>query len=121
MRQFCADYATYSYTRARPATWPDAQPDHAGAGGHPGAAFATPGVAQTRTQQKQVATGSGAITALRAFGAVEHDLRRDAHPEDHSTAGGRASQTPRQLRDHGRRSGSSWQVNDIELASAGNS
>src|SRR5215813_1698176 len=70
VRRFCTDYATYSYTES--------------AGSYVGRMrglvtselaatlaqdYATPGVAQTRTQQKQTATGGGAITALRAFGA----------------------------------------------------
>jgi hypothetical protein len=67
VRRFCTDYATYSYTES--------------AGSYVGRMrglvtselaatlaqdYATPGVAQTRTQQKQTATGSGAITARRA-------------------------------------------------------
>src|SRR5262249_47974919 len=70
VRRFCADYATYSSTesagsyvgRMRGLVTPELAATLA-------QDFATPGVAQTRTQQKQTATGSGVITALRAFGA----------------------------------------------------
>ena len=69
VRQFCTDYATYSYTesassyvgRMRSLVTPELAATLA-------QDYATPGVAQARTQQKQTATGSGVVTALRAFG-----------------------------------------------------
>jgi hypothetical protein len=125
VRRFCTDYATYSYTES--------------AGSYVGRMrglvtselaatlaqdYATPGVAQTRTQQKQTATGSGAITALRAFGAssltflVTLNQKTTSTPQGgkttaHTVSGNYAITTAR--------SGSGWQVNDIQLASAGNS
>jgi hypothetical protein len=125
VRRFCTDYATYSYTES--------------AGSYVGRMrglvtselaatlaqdYATPGVAQTRTQQKQTATGSGAITALRAFGASSltflvtlsqktSSTPRSGKPTAHTASGDYAITIAR--------SGSGWQVNDIQLASAGNS
>ena len=125
VRRFCSDYATYSYTES--------------AGSYVGRMrglvtsglaatlaqdYATPGVAQTRTQQKQTATGSGVITALRAFGAssltflVTLNQKTTSTPQGgkttaHTVSGDYAITTVR--------SGSGWQVNDIQLASAGNS
>jgi hypothetical protein len=125
VRRFCTDYATYSYTES--------------AGSYVGRMrglvtselaatlaqdYATPGVAQTRTQQKQTATGSGAITALRAFGAssltflVTLSQKTSSTPRSGKTTAHTASG------DYAitiARSGSGWQVNDIQLASAGNS
>ena len=125
VRRFCTDYATYSYTES--------------AGSYVGRMrglvtselaatlaqdYATPGVAQTRTQQKQTATGSGAITALRAFGAssltflVTLSQKTSSTPQSGKTTAHTASG------DYAitiARSGSGWQVNDIQLASAGNS
>jgi hypothetical protein len=125
VRRFCSDYATYSYTES--------------AGSYVGRMrslvtselaatlaqdYATAGVAQTRTQQKQTATGSCAITALRAFGAssltflVTLSQKTSSTPQSgtttaHTASGGYAVTIAR--------SGSGWQVNDIQLASAGNS
>ena len=125
VRRFCSDYATYSYTES--------------AGSYVGRMrslvtselaatlaqdYATAGVAQTRTQQKQTATGSCAITALRAFGAssltflVTLSQKTSSTPQSgkttaHTASGGYAITIAR--------SGSGWQVNDIQLASAGNS
>jgi hypothetical protein len=125
VRRFCSDYATYSYTesagsyvgRMRGLVTPELAATLA-------QDYATPGVAQTRTQQKQTATGSGAITALRAFGAssltflVTLNQKTTSTPQGgkttaHTVSGNYAITTAR--------SGSGWQVNDIQLASAGNS
>jgi len=125
VRQFCTQYATYSYTesagsyvgRMRGLVTPELaatlEQD-----------WATPGVAQTRTQQKQSATGSGVITALRAFGPssltflVTLNQKTSSTPRTGKTSthvvSGSYAITAAQ-------SGSGWQVNDIQLASAGNS
>jgi hypothetical protein len=125
VRRFCTDYATYSYTesagsyvgRMRGLVTPELAATLA-------QDYATPGVAQTRTQQKQTATGSGAITALRAFGAssltflVTLSQKTSSTPQSGTTTAHTASG------DYAitvARSGSGWQVNDIQLASAGNS
>jgi hypothetical protein len=125
VRRFCTDYATYSYTES--------------AGSYVGRMrglvtselaatlaqdYATPGVAQTRTQQKQTATGSGAITALRAFGASSLTFLVTLSQKTSSTPRGGKTTAHTASGDYAitiARSGSGWQVNDIQLASAGNS
>ena len=125
VRQFSTDYATYSYTesassyvgRMRSLITPELaatlEQD-----------WATPGVAQTRNQQKQTATGSGVITALRAFGPSSltfvvtlnqktYSTQRTGKTSAHVVSGDYAITAAQ--------SGSGWQVNDIQLASAGNS
>jgi hypothetical protein len=125
VRRFCTDYATYSYTES--------------AGSYVGRMrglvtselaatlaqdYATPGVAQTRTQQKQTATGSGAITALRAFGASSLTFLVTLSQKTYSTPQSGKTTAHTASGDYAitiARSGSGWQVNDIQLASAGNS
>jgi len=125
VRRFCTDYATYSYTesassyvgRMRGLITSELAATLA-------QAYATPGVAQTRTQQKQTATGGGVITALRAFGASSltflvtlsqktYSTPKGGKTTAHTASGGYAITLAR--------SGGGWQVNDIQLASAGNS
>jgi hypothetical protein len=125
VRQFCADYATYSYTesagsyvgRMRGLVTPTLAATLA-------QDYATPGVAQARTQQKQSATGSGVITALRAFGSASLTFVVTVKQKTYRTQ--RAGKTTASVASGAyavtaTQSGSGWQVNDIELASAGNS
>jgi len=125
VRRFCTDYATYSYAES--------------AGSYVGRMrglitsglaatlaqdYATPGVAQTRAQQKQTATGGCAITALRAFGESSLTFLVTLSQKIYSTA--KSGKTAAQVAsaDYAvtiARSSSGWQVNDIQLASAGNS
>src|SRR5436190_11836130 len=125
VRQFSADYATYSYTesadryvgRMRGLVTPTLAASLA-------RSYATPGVAQTRTQQKQTATGSGAITALRAFGASSLTFLVTLNQKTYSTPQSGKTTAHTASGDYAitiARSGSGWQVNDIQLASAGNS
>jgi hypothetical protein len=125
VRRFCSDYATYSYTES--------------AGSYVGRMrslvtselaatlaqdYATAGVAQTRTQQKQTATGSCAITALRAFGASSLTFLVTLSQKTYSTPQSGTTTAHTASGDYAitiARSGSGWQVNDIQLASAGNS
>jgi len=125
VRRFCSDYATYSYTES--------------AGSYVGRMrslitselaatlaqdYATAGVAQTRTQQKQTATGSCAITALRAFGASSLTFLVTLNQKTYSTPQSGKTTAHTASGDYAitiARSGSGWQVNDIQLASAGNS
>jgi hypothetical protein len=81
--------------------------------------YATPGVASQRTQQKQVATASTVINSLRAFGASSLTFVVTIKQAMSSTQG--KSQTTGQFAITVSGSGANWQVNDIELASAGNS
>jgi hypothetical protein len=81
--------------------------------------YATPGLAQQRRQQGQSATGTGRITALRAFGSSSITFLvtvsqkvTDRHGTQESATGYAVTVTG---------AGAAWQVSDIELASAGNS
>jgi hypothetical protein len=125
VRRFCTGYATYSYTesagsyvgRMRGLITPELAATLA-------QDYATPGVAQTRTQQKQTATGSGAITALRAFGASSLTFLVTLSQKISSTPPSGTTTAHTASGDYAitvARSGSGWQVNDIQLASAGNS
>ncbi len=125
VRRFAADYATYSYTqspesytgRMRGLVTPSLSAVLA-------RGFATPGIAQLRTQQKQSASGSGAITALRAFGPSSLTFVLTLTQKTYRT--GHTGKTAATVTNGSyaitvQRSGGSWQVNDIQLASAGNS
>jgi hypothetical protein len=81
--------------------------------------YATPGVADLRTSQQQVSTGTAAITALRAFGpsSLTFVITAGQHlVSSHHTSTGSTQYAVTVVG-----SGRSWQVNDIELATAGNS
>ena len=80
--------------------------------------FATPGVAQLRTQQKQIATGSGRITAIRGFGSNNITFIVAITQKVTGTKGSRQTTTSYAVTVTG--AGSTWQVEDLELASAGN-
>ena len=80
--------------------------------------FATPGVAQIRTQQKQIATGSGRITAIRGFGSNNITFVVAITQKVTGTKGTKQTTTGYAVTVTG--AGSTWQVEDLELASAGN-
>ena len=116
---FAADYDTYSYTETAAA--------YAGkmatlVTGELAAtlknAYATPGVAAQRTAQKQVSTGSGGIASIRSFGSgsitfVVNIAQRLATTQGTSTKTTQYAVTVVSA-------AGGWQVNDIELAGAGN-
>jgi hypothetical protein len=83
------------------------------------ASYSTPGVVSTRTSQQQVSTGTAAINSLRAFGpsSLTFVVNTTQHLVSSHTASNGSAQYAVTLTG----SGSSWQVNDIELSSAGNS
>lgn len=81
-------------------------------------AYATPGVAGTRVRQKQVSTGISSISALRAFGSGSITFIVAIHQKITGTKG--VSRSTGQYAVTVTGSGGSWQVSDIELASAGN-
>ena len=83
-----------------------------------GRGFATPGVAQMRTQQKQIATGSGRITAIRGFGSNNITFIVAITQKVTGTKGTKQATTSYAVTVTG--AGSTWQVEDLELASAGN-
>jgi hypothetical protein len=80
--------------------------------------FATPGVAQIRTQQKQIATGSGRITAIRGFGSNNITFVVAITQRVTGAKGTKQTTTSYAVTVTG--AASTWQVEDLELASAGN-
>ncbi len=125
VRQFSTDYATYSYTesassyvgRMRGLVTSQLAATLA-------QDYATPGVAQARTQQKQSSTGSGVITALRSFGPSSLTFLVTLNQKIYSTQ--RSGKTSAKVLSGdyaitAAQAGGGWQVNDIQLASAGNS
>ena len=81
--------------------------------------YATPGVAKIRIDQKQVSTGTAAITALRTFGPSS--LTFIATGTQHLATAKGTSSGNAQYAVTVTGSGTSWQVSDIELSSAGQS
>jgi hypothetical protein len=81
--------------------------------------YVTPGVAKIRTDQKQVSTGTAAITALRSFGPSS--LTFIATGTQHLTTAKGTSSGSAQYAVTVTGSGTSWQVSDIELSSVGQS
>jgi len=80
--------------------------------------YAAPGVVSLRLSQKQVATGTAAISSLRAFGASSLTFVVTVSQQLTDTRGRSTVSVPYAVTATG--GGSSWQVSDIELASAGN-
>jgi hypothetical protein len=83
-----------------------------------GRGFATPGVAQPRTQQKQIATGTGQITSIRSFGPNNITFVVAITQKVTGTKGTSRATTDYAVTVTG--AAASWQVEDLELASAGN-
>ena len=80
--------------------------------------YSAPGVASQRTRNKQVSAGSAVINSLRAFGPSSITFVVTISQEITDTSG--RSPVNAQYAVTVASNGSSWQVNDIELASAGN-
>ena len=83
------------------------------------ASYSTAGVAALRTSQKQVSTGTAVISSLRGFGPTSLTFIVTAGQRLVSSKGTTNGSTQYAVTVTG--SGSNWQVDDIELASAGNS
>ena len=81
--------------------------------------YAQPGVAKVRTDQRQVSTGTGVINSIRAFGASS--LTFVATGTQHLTTSKGTSNGSAQYAITVTGSGSSWQVDNIELSSVGQS
>ena len=118
--KFLVDYNTYSYT--------ESTADYVGKMNAlitgPLAAtlrglYATPGVAKIRTDQKQVSTGTAVIDSLRAFGPSS--LTFIVTGTQHLVTSKGTSNGSEQYAITVTGSGSSWQVNDIQLSSVGQS
>lgn len=116
--EFGADYGTFSYRESTAAYTARMQGLITSQLAQViGRAYATPGVAKVRTQQKQVSTGSAVIDSLRAFGSSSVTFVVTIHQKITGTSPGRQS-TQYAVTVTGSNGG--WQVTDIELASSGN-
>ena len=81
--------------------------------------YSTPGVVKVRTSQKQVSTGTAVIDSLRTFGPSS--LTFIVTGTQHLTTSKGSSSGSSQYAVTLTGSGTSWQVNDIELSSVGQS
>jgi len=119
VRRFAAAYASYSYTQSAASYERQMNglvtPQMASVIAR---GFATPGVAQIRTAQKQIATGTGRITAIRAFGASNITFLVTITQKVTGTQGTKQTTTSYAVTVTG--AATSWQVDDVQLASAGN-
>ena len=114
------DYDTYSYTetpQAYVATMGDLITADLAASIKQ--AYALPGVATLRTNEKQVSTGTAVINSLRAFGPSS--LTFVVTAGQRLVSGGQTSANSTQYAITVTGSAGQWQVSDIEPADAGNS
>lgn len=81
--------------------------------------YSVPGVASARTTRRQVSAGNAVINSLRAFGPSSITFVVTINQEITDISG--RSLVTGQYAVTAASDGSGWQVNDIELASAGNS
>jgi len=81
--------------------------------------YSTPGVAKVRNEQKQVSTGTAVINSLRAFGASSMTFLATGTQHLVTPKGSSSASAQYAITVTG--SGTSWQVNDIELSSVGQS
>jgi hypothetical protein len=117
-QEFLADYDTYSYTES-------AQAYVAKMGGLITGQlsttlrdlYASPGVAKLRNDQQQVATATAVINSVRSFGTSSLTFIATATQHLATAKGSSSGSTQYAITVTG--SGTSWQVNDIELSSAG--
>lgn len=116
---FAADYGTWSYTESYKAYVAKMKalitPELATT---LGATYAPPGVQAQRTAQKQVSAGRAGITQLAAYGPGSITLDVSIAQKLTSTAGTQTSTKSYAVTLVSSASG--WEVNDIELAKAGN-
>jgi len=117
--KFCVDYDTYTYTESAAAYVATMNGLVTGQLATTlQASYSTPGVASLRKSQQQVSTGTAAISSLRAFGSSSLTFVVNTTQKLVSSKGTTHGSTQYAVTVIG--SGSSWQVDDIELASAGN-
>jgi hypothetical protein len=119
VRRFATAYASYSYTQSTASYERQMNglvtPQLASVIAR---GFATPGVAQIRTRQKQIATGAGQITAIRTFGASNITFLVTINQKVTGTRGTKQTATSYAVTVTG--AATNWQVDDVQLASAGN-
>ena len=117
--EFAQHYGTFSYTDSAQAYLAPMLPLMSSQlAAVLGRAFAAPGLAGTRVSTKQVATATAAIVALRAFGPTSLTFVVAITQRLASTKGTTRQTTNYAVTVTG--TGTSWQVNDIQLAGAGN-
>ena len=80
--------------------------------------YATPGVAELRSSQKQISSGNGSIVSVRSFGTGSITFVVSI-AQQLATSAGTTHQT-KQYAVTVVSNASGWQVNDVELAGAGN-
>ena len=80
--------------------------------------YATPGVAALRSAQKQISTSSGGIASIRSFGTGSITFVVNITQRLATTSG--TANTSNQYAVTLVSSATGWQVNDVELAGAGN-
>jgi hypothetical protein len=118
--KFCADYNTYSYTEDASAYVDTMNGLITGQLATTlRGLYATQGVANLRTGQKQVSTGTAVISSLRAFGPSSLTFIVNATQHLVSSRGTTNGSTQYAITVTG--SGTSWQVNDIQLSTVGQS
>jgi hypothetical protein len=120
VRRFAAAYASYSYTQSTASY--ERQMNGlvtAQLAAVLGRGFGTAGVAQIRTQQKQIATGAGQITAIRGFSASSITFIVAISQKVTGTQGTKRVTTSYAVTVVG--AATNWLVEDLQLASAGNS
>jgi hypothetical protein len=120
--EFSRDYGTWSYTQGSAAyvaamgdlVTPELSQVLA-------QGYSVPGVASQRATQKQVSKATAVINSLRAFGPSSMTFVVTVSQQITGTDTGGGNQATTQYAVTVTGSGSAWQVNDIELAAAGNS
>jgi hypothetical protein len=113
-------YGTYSYTEDGVAYVAPLQPIVSGQlVGQIEAAYDAPGVAASRQGEKQISVGATTIGSIRAFGPGSITFLVEVTQQMTSAAGRSQQVTDYAVTVTG--TGTSWQVSDVELASAGNS
>jgi|SRR5215469_7653857 len=116
---FATHYGTYSYTQsAQQYLAPMRSLVTSQLAVALGRAYAVPGLAGARNSSKQKATASAAIVGLRAFGPSSLTFVVGIKQRISSVKGTSLRTTDYAVTLTG--TGSAWQVNDIQLASAGN-
>jgi hypothetical protein len=116
---FCSAYDTYRYTDSASVYVGRMNGEITSSlAGVLRADYETPGEATQRVQQRWVSSGSGTINSIRAFGTSSITFVVTISQRLVSTQGIRTNQGQYAITVQS--SGTVWQVNDIELASAGN-
>ena len=116
---FAADYGTYSYRQSTASYLAPMKPLITGQLAELlGRAYSAPGLVADRVSGKQVSVGSAVITSLRAFGTSSITFVVTLTERTNGTKGPGRQTAGYAITVTG--SGSSWQVNNIELQSAGN-